>query len=271
MSDYYHCNIIIEGEDDMGHYINDLDSETLFTNILIPFSQGNQFIFDGYMILPSKIKRLKIVKTSAPSKDYIDRHYASMSNSGITDLATIPSSIPISEGVDVTNEVLEEAKSKISQPTAKTKKRKNKSEEIMRNMFVVHGHDMASLHELCRVLKDDFKIEPIVLSEQPNVGLDTIISKFERLADTCTAVAVLLTPDDEVKETEKMRARQNVIFELGYFLGKLRSPEERKVMVFHKKDVDVPSDISGVVYYHYDKSITEAYYLMKKQLEIWGY
>lgn len=243
----------------------------LLADILVPFSRGDQFIFDGYMISPNKVKRLKVVRTPSPAKVYIDQHYEKMRQSNITDMATISKSIALTKGEDVTVEILKKAKESalISSGAAEIETRG--SQAMNRRIFVVHGHDMASMHELCRVLKDDFDLEPVVLSEQPNVGLDTIISKFERLAETCTAVAVLLTPDDRMSESEMLRARQNVIFELGYFLGMLRTPDQRRIMIFFKENVEVPSDINGVVYFPYQKNVTEVFYQMKKQIEIWGY
>ena len=91
-------------------------------------------------------------------------------------------------------------------------------------VFLVHGHDEALLHETARFLGNldqDF----IILREQPNRGR-TIIEKFEDYADVGFAV-VLLTPDDrggvaaEAFDKQTLRARQNVILELGYFLGRL--------------------------------------------------
>lgn len=271
MPEFYHCHLVVEGEKGTGHYLNNLTIEELFTDILVPFSNGDQFIFDGYMISPNKVKRLKVVNTPSPAKVYIDHHYEEMRRSNIADMATIPKSIALTKGEDVTVEILRKAKESVPISSEPEENEGQEYQGVNRRIFVVHGHDMASMHELCRILKDEFALEPVVLSEQPNIGLDTIISKFERLAETCTAVAVLLTPDDRMNESEMLRARQNVIFELGYFLGLLKSPDQRRIMIFFKEGVEVPSDINGVVYLRYDKSITEVFYQMKKQIEIWGY
>lgn len=83
-------------------------------------------------------------------------------------------------------------------------------------VFVVHGHDDAARLEVCKLLKDDFNLEPIVLQENPNKSIETIFSKFERLADECSMAIILFTPDDLTAEN-LLRARQNVILELGYF------------------------------------------------------
>lgn len=94
----------------------------------------------------------------------------------------------------------------------------------LRRIFVVHGHNEAARETVARFL-ERVGFEPVILHEQPNKGR-TIIEKFESYADVGFAV-VLLTADDvggrdSVEGASlKARARQNVILELGYFLGKL--------------------------------------------------
>ena len=89
----------------------------------------------------------------------------------------------------------------------------------------------------------------MILREQPNAG-KTVIEKFGDFADVGYAI-VLLTPDDQGAETlkpfqeQRKRARQNVIFELGYFIGKLGRD---KVTALYMSDVEIPSDYSGVLF-----------------------
>jgi predicted nucleotide-binding protein len=95
-------------------------------------------------------------------------------------------------------------------------------------------------------------LTPVILHEQPNAG-KTVIEKFEAHSDVGFAV-VLLTPDDlggSASSPDKLnhRARQNVILELGYFIGKLG---RAKVCALHKGGVEIPSDIHGVLYVPYD-------------------
>jgi len=119
-----------------------------------------------------------------------------------------------------------------------------------RRVFLVHGHDKAVIETLARFL-ERLSLDPIILHEQPNMGR-TVIEKFEAHADVGFAV-VLLTPDDmgglasggEVKP----RARQNVILELGYFIGRLG---RARVSALYVEGVEIPSDIHGVVYVPYD-------------------
>lgn len=115
-----------------------------------------------------------------------------------------------------------------------------------KEVFVIHGKDENIKNEV-KILLAEVGLEPVILAEQASKGL-TIIEKFERHADVAFAVA-LLTPDDrgsESSETEQMfRARQNVVFELGFFLGKLG---RERVCALTKGTVEIPSDYSGVVY-----------------------
>jgi len=116
-----------------------------------------------------------------------------------------------------------------------------------RRVFVVHGHDEAARESIARFL-ERLELIPVVLKDKPNAGR-TIIEKFEEESDVGFAV-VLLTPDDVggvAKTPRKLRARarQNVIFELGYFAGALG---RRHVVALVKDDVEVPSDYQGVVF-----------------------
>lgn len=117
-------------------------------------------------------------------------------------------------------------------------------------VFIVHGHNNHLKVEVARTL-EKLKLEPIILHEQSNNG-KTIIEKFEKFSDVAFAI-ILLTADDlgNSKNTQNLnkRARQNVIFELGYFIGKLG---RENVMTLQEEGVETPNDISGVVYTPFD-------------------
>jgi len=113
------------------------------------------------------------------------------------------------------------------------------------NIFVVHGHDNAAREEVARFVSKA-GLNPIILHEQASGGR-TVIEKLEHYSDVGFAV-VLLTPDDRggpMGGDLQPRARQNVIAELFYFLGKLGRP---KVCALMKGDLETPSDIGGIVY-----------------------
>lgn len=120
-----------------------------------------------------------------------------------------------------------------------------RSVSTARKVFIVHGHDEAAKESMARFLAQ-IGFQPIILHEQVSANR-TVIEKFEANADVAFAV-VLLTPDDEGHakgEAPMPRARQNVIAELGYFVGRLG---RARVAVFRKGDVEVPSDFAGVIY-----------------------
>ena len=120
-----------------------------------------------------------------------------------------------------------------------------------RKVFIVHGHDEGSREMVARYVQQ-LGFEPIILHEQASKGR-TVIEKIDAHSDVGFAV-VLLTPDDvgaRKGEEDKLqaRARQNVILELGYFLGKL---ERSRVCALKRGNVEVPSDFEGVVYVNFD-------------------
>ena len=115
-----------------------------------------------------------------------------------------------------------------------------------RKVFVIHGHDTTAKLELARFLAQ-LDLDPVILEEQSSEG-NTIIEKVEKNAAVNYAVA-LLTPDDAVvaagESAATRRARQNVIFELGYFIGRLG---RNRVRALTKGEPEIPSDYYGVVY-----------------------
>ena len=122
------------------------------------------------------------------------------------------------------------------------------------DVFIVHGHDEEAKYAVARFIKG-LGLKAIILDEQVNKG-QTIIEKFEREANNARFAIVLLTPDDvgapkDDKDKLQLRARQNVILELGYFLHKLG---RERVCVLCKEGVERPSDIHGIVYVPMDSA-----------------
>ena len=125
-----------------------------------------------------------------------------------------------------------------------------------RNVFIVHGTSMKDRDELVEIIRE-LGCDPKVLADEPRSG-GTIIEEFEELAKNCVFAFVLLTPDDlsanDLDDGEKHRARQNVIFEMGWFFAKLGRSRTR---LLHKATVELPSDVTGVLYLKYKDSVTE--------------
>lgn len=136
-------------------------------------------------------------------------------------------------------------------------------------IFIVHGNDGESKLELSVLLKD-MGLEPIILHQQANKG-KTVIEKFEEYAGEVNFAFVLFTPDDVGGKDEQhlqSRARQNVILEFGYFLGKLG---RKRVCCLYKKNIERPSDMEGLVYIPFDRNPRDSYLEIKKELTAAGY
>lgn len=145
-----------------------------------------------------------------------------------------------------------------------------------KKVFVVHGRDEVSKTSL-EVFLHEIGLEPVVLHRKPDEGM-TIIEKFEKHSEVSYAF-ILLTPDEvaylaadenkpDAERQKEFRARPNVIFEFGYFVGKLG---RSRVCCLYTGNISLPSDISGMIYKRYEKSIEEVAYSVIKDLKASGY
>lgn len=143
--------------------------------------------------------------------------------------------------------------------------------QLLPTPFIVHGRNKTEKLALKNYLQNTLHFpEPIILHEQPNLG-QTIIEKFEEYAARSSFVFVLLTPDDldanpDDNNEEKRRARQNVIFEMGYFLGTL-GRESGRVILLYLGPLELPSDLAGVVYIDISKGIESASEEIRREIE----
>lgn len=136
-------------------------------------------------------------------------------------------------------------------------------------VFVVHGHDKTAAIELKDYLQNKLKMpEPVLLFQQASSGR-TIIEKFEDSSDKIDVAFVLMTPDDTNLKSDgstTQRARQNVLFELGYFVAKFGRKSGR-VFLLKKGNVEVPSDLSGVIYVDISAGIESASEQIRTELQ----
>jgi len=143
--------------------------------------------------------------------------------------------------------------------------------DVVKNkkVFIVHGHDDL-LKESAARLVEKIGLEAVILHEQANEGL-TIIQKLEKQADVGYAI-ILYTPCDEGRkkgsENSKPRARQNVVFEHGLFMGKLGS---ERVCALRKSEVEMPSDAQGILYIEVKEGSNDWMYQVAKELKKAGY
>jgi len=126
--------------------------------------------------------------------------------------------------------------------------------QLKKDIFVVHGSNEGARETVARYL-EKIKLNPIILHEQPNNGR-TIIEKFEDYSDVSFAIVLLTCDDigrkkDDPESKNTPRARQNVIFELGFFIGKLG---RKRVCAIYEDGVELPSDYHGLLYIKYDSA-----------------
>lgn len=168
----------------------------------------------------------------------------------------------IEQAIEALNDRLAEAGPAASSPAQS----QGLSNPASRRVFVVHGHGGGE-HAVAGILRQ-LGLEPVILHEKANEGR-TIIEKFEAHSDVGFAV-VLITPDDVgglKNGPQGSRARQNVILELGYFVGRLG---RKKVCPLIQGDVELPSDVLGVGWVELDKH--EGWHMkLAKELQAAGY
>jgi predicted nucleotide-binding protein len=156
------------------------------------------------------------------------------------------------------------------EPAAAVPSAKNVVSPSNNKIFIVYGHDIECREQLELLLRR-MKLEPVILQNLPIAG-DTIIEKLEANIDVRYA-CVLLTPDDEghpvdQPKEKKLRARQNVILELGMFLVRLG---RKRVAILHKGSLELPSDISGLIYIKFNKRVDEVKERLGAELQEAGF
>lgn len=148
----------------------------------------------------------------------------------------------------------------------------NPAKHTSNKIFVVHGHDLQSTGEI-EVYLREAGLEPVVLHRKADGGITTILDKFRKHADAEYAI-IVLTPDDVAYarrdgETHKeFRARQNCLFEFGYFLATLG---HGRICCICHEEVVLPSDIAGLLPKRFKHDIEEVRYPLLKELKEAGY
>lgn len=142
-----------------------------------------------------------------------------------------------------------------------------------RNVFVVYGHDAHSKTQLEAMLRR-WELDPLILDQLPSEG-QTVIEKLEKYTQSEVAFAVVLaTPDDEgnivgKQDERKLRARQNVVLELGLLLSKL-GRSRVAILLKNQESMERPSDIQGLIYLPFTDDVAEAKVQLAKEMEKQG-
>jgi len=147
----------------------------------------------------------------------------------------------------------DELQSILSQLELLEEKKSTSLQELGTDVFIVHGHDNEAKLEVARTI-EKLGLNTVILHEKPNKGR-TVIEKLVEESKSAGFAVILLTPDDvgtdKGKQIFEERARQNVVLELGYFIGKLG---RARVCALLKGGIQIPTDFSGVVYIPMDNA-----------------
>ena len=264
---YYHVRIT-QKSDILGELKLDLSEEKLCSQFITPYENDENIFVNGKTITSDDIERIRINKTELNSSKLIPIIRAKRPKIGAPQISN--EWLVTKEGKDVTDDLIK------GEPGYKKKKFGEKMEEVKpktNQIFVVHGHDEGMKEAVARTLKN-IGLEPIILHEQANRG-KTIIEKFETCSENVSFAVVLLSPDDkgykadQEPESASYRARQNVILELGYFLGKL-GRENVCALLKTEENFEFPSDIFGSLYTPYDSN-SGWKLALAKELKVAGY
>lgn len=254
---FYH--VLIETKEKVGKnkknkQIFELDfteRSRVVNDVVSPYIAGNEFLFNGYFLSKREVIRLVVRESELNSSTLSDNANNNMAP-GIIYFINRESAVQSdSHTKDITKDIFQEAK-EISGNTELNSSKSDDKTMNKKQVFVVHGHDNLAKLEVSSFIKDlDF--EPIILHEQASGG-DTIMEKIENHSNVGFGV-VLYTPCDLGAKNEENcnllpRARQNVVFEHGYLIGKLK---RGNVCALVKGEVETPNDISGVVYINLDE------------------
>lgn len=273
---YYHIHIVLKGKD----YYEFNQTEEGVKKLTKLYMQGKEFAFNGIFINSCEIEEIRICETT-----FTKRFFENVWD----------------DTPDVTRNFIK------FPPQGVAKRTTRKTILHDKDVFIVHGKDHKPMKEL-KVMLKEFGLNPIVLHEQPG-GSRTIVEKLEKYSDVGYAF-VILTPDDSgcekvstntttqwaveieyftsrgiditenkilrnrSKEVVRMlkslrdRARQNVILEFGYFIGLLGRD---RICCLYKGNVELPSNMHGIVYIPFKESLNEVRNKIIKELKEAGY
>ena len=269
---YYHVLIEAYGFTKPLYQLDKTDLSEIKEEVILPYLKEEQFIFDGYCLNKRRIKRILIKESAYTSQMYADALNKEYSDDAIYFEREDIVSDEDKYTTDITGRIVKECRSLLQeatpQPEAPTVT-KPKVPMDKSKVFIVHGHDGEAKQAVARFV-EKIGFEAIILHEQASSG-NTIIEKIEANSNVGFAI-VLYTPCDEGRpkgeENQlKPRARQNVIFEHGYLIGKIG---RKNVSALVKGDVETPNDISGVVYIKMDEADSWKY-AVGKEMKACGY
>lgn len=124
--------------------------------------------------------------------------------------------------------------------------------EKKRKIFISHGRSV-EWYKVQAYIEKDLNIPSLELAQEPNLGR-TVLQKLNEEAEKCSVAVIVMTGDDMAVDGE-IRARENVMHEIGFFQGKYGLSN---VVLLHEAGVNIPSNIHGLVYIGFPKDTIDA-------------
>lgn len=273
---FYHVLVETNEKDENGrnrqyHELDIQDKAKVLEKFVIPYLKEQPLRIDGYKI--ADVYRFVVTQSDLDIQTVRDKKQEEWNRKQRE--SSVPFywlyskeevSVDEENTIDITDGLLEEAQNLLGTTVLAPKK---EISTYTNKIFIVHGRDEYLRTQVENVLRA-LGLEPIILQEQANNG-KTIIEKIEKCTDVGFGI-VLYTPCDEGRlKSEgvelKPRARQNVVLEHGYLMGKLG---RERVCCLVSDDVEFPSDIQGVVYTS-AKNVGQWKYDIAKELKAAGF
>ena len=133
---------------------------------------------------------------------------------------------------------------------------------LPKRIFVTHGRSL-DWYEVQRYIEKTICVETLELSEEPFQGR-TILQKLNEESKKCGYAVIVMTGDDHAGENE-VRARENVIHEIGFFQGRYGLD---RVCLVYEQGVNIPSNFSGLGYIRFSKGEIRATFAdLRKEIE----
>ncbi|MBM3471689.1 MAG: hypothetical protein FJX75_00270 [Armatimonadetes bacterium] len=133
-------------------------------------------------------------------------------------------------------------------------------------VFIVHGHDRTAALELKELIGERFgSLTPVLLDREAHQGR-TLIEKLEQVGGGCGYAFAIWTPDDSVETADASyrQMRPNVLFEVGWFYGKLG---RSRTCVLYRRGTAVPTDLLGIGWHEFGTSVRDRYLEIEAEIK----
>lgn len=215
-----------------------IDKLKIMNEIIIPYILNKDFIFEGSCLNKENIAQLIVKSSDITASQWLNRCQSRLPPNHI--LLISPNKIINDRSYPIiTSDLINEVKIDMNNEC-------NSLNYLSNNkIFIVHGHEEGMKYKVARFI-ESLNLEAIILDEQPNMGR-TIIEKIEEHSDVSYAIILYSPCDIGGIDSDHLshRARQNVVFEHGFMVGKLG---RKRVCALVKNDIEIPSDIDGIIY-----------------------